>query len=365
MICSKCHKTAPDAPYCCWCGASQDTTKKPNRTRGNGQGTVFKRGKTWTARITVWRYESDSSGKINRIRRYKSKGGFTTKKAALAYLATMTDKTERQSPKLIELWEQYSNNAMAKLSVNKQTAYNIARKRLDDIIDRRIDDITTSDLQNVVNQNASSYYTARDMKSVLSHMYQIAIQDSYVQSNLSQYIVLPSLDEKESEPFTAAEVDIMWEAYAQGNTFVGYLLLMIYSGMMPGELMDCKKYMIDFDRCEINGCGKKTKTRKSTNIVFAECVKPVLEELCELSDKDNLQPMGRNQWYDKYHATLKELGIRDLPPYACRHTTGTEAAKQNLNAATIQKIMRHSKISTSQRYIHFGSDEAHAGLNSI
>jgi len=230
----------------------------------------------------------------------------------------------------------------------------------------RIDQLTTKIMQDVINDQASSYYTAKDMKTVMSHLYQIAIADRFVPSNLSDYIVLPTLEEKEAEPFTEKEVQKIWSAYADGEIFAGYLLLMIYSGMMPGELFACRKDMIDFDKREIWGCGKKTKIRKKeVPIAFADCVLPVVIELCETVNGDMLQPMYKTDWYEKYHEVVKRIGIRDLPPYACRHTTGTEAAKQGLNASTIQKIMRHSKITTSQRYIHFGSEEAHTGINAI
>lgn len=368
MLCCKCHQTVPDGPYCCQCGAKQSTQperKVSHRVRGNGTGTAFKRGRSWTAQITVWKYEKDADGVNRKVRHRVSKGGFKTKKEALQYLATMTESTERKAPKMIELWERYETHDLAKLGASKQTAYQIARKRLDAIMDSRIDDLTTADLQRVIDDNATSYYTARDMKSVLSHLYQLAIPDGYVTGNLSQYVSLPSLEEKEPEPFSPAEVSKIWTAYADGDIFAAYMILMIYSGMMPGELCACKKSMIDFDRCEIWGCGKKTKTRKETPIVFADCAKPALVELCESVDGDLLQPKHRTDWYDDYHAFTARIGIRDLPPYACRHTTGTEAAKQNLNAATIQKIMRHAKIATSQRYIHLGNDAAHAGLNTL
>ena len=154
----------------------------------------------------------------------------------------------------------------------------------------------------------------------------------------------------------------MWDAFADGDTFIGYLLLMIYSGMMPGELFACEKSMIDLDRCEIFGCGKKT--RKGTTIVFADIVKPVVETLMEGEGK-KICALYETEWYDEYHRATTRIGVRDLPPYSCRHTTGTEAAKQNLNASTIQKIMRHSKITTSQKYIHLGTEEAHKGINSM
>ena len=268
-------------------------------------------------------------------------------------------------PTLLELYQVWDENELPKLSKDKQAGYKKARERLEPIIGRKIDTLTTADLQAVVNEQSTSYYTARDMKTVLSHLYKKACADQFVPVNLSQYIVLPTLEEKEAVPFTSEEVKKMWTAFADGDTFIGYMLLMIYSGMMPGELFACKKDMIDFDRCEIYGCGKKTKVRKSGVIVFADAVKPVLKELCTLYNGDKLYPKHETEFYDDYHEATKRIGVRDLPPYSCRHTTGTEAAKQQLNASTIQKIMRHSKITTTQRYIHLGTEEAHDAINTL
>ena len=366
MICRKCNKEVPDGPYCCLCGTKQEKPQRKTKSRGNGTGTVFKRGNYWYAQASTYAYIEQEDGKLTKVRRRPTKGGFTTKKDAVNYLPTLSAKLERKAPKLIDLWNQYEENNLPKLGGSKQTAYKIARKRLDALMNQQITDLTTADLQKVINDKTSSYYTARDMKTVLSHLYNIALADQFVQVNLADHIVLPTLEEKEAVPFSAAEVDTMWQAFAYGDTFVGYLLLMIYSGMMPGELFACRKDMIDFDRCEIWGCGKKTKKRKKeVPIVFAECVKPVLVELCESVDGDKLVPQKKDTWYSYYHKCTARIGVRDLDAYSCRHTTGTEAAKQGLNASTIQKIMRHSKITTSQRYIHLGDLETHQGMNAI
>lgn len=365
MICRKCRQEAPEGLYCSLCGAKQSVSpklEKSTRHRGNGTGTVFKRGKTWTAQRTLY-ITVDENGKLHR--KYATKGGFSTKRDAIIYLESMLDSESRTTPKLVDLWNIYEQTELPKLSKDKQTAYKKARQRLECIIGRKIDTLTTTDLQETINRECPSYYTAKDCKTVLSKLYQSACADQFVPSNLAEYIKLPTLEEKDAVPFTGDEVDKMWSAFADGDLFVGYLLVMIYSGMMPGELLALKKSMIDFDKCEIYGNGKKTKIRKQNAIVFAECVRPVLEELINNADGDKLVRRQKDAWYRDYHDAVKRIGVRDLPPYSCRHTTGTEAARLNLNASIIQKIMRHSRITTSQRYIHLGSEEAHSGTNQL
>ena len=360
MICRKCRQEVTDAPFCCQCGAKQETERRTTK-RGNGQGYVYRRGRVWYAQVTLYSYEANGKHRQKR----KTKGGFLTKRDAIDYLVTLKTTSERTPPKLIDLYSSFEQHELISLSSSKQSGYKKARERLDSLMGIRIDCLTVQQMQDIVDQTCDSYYKARACKDLLSKLYQKAMPDQFVSQNLALFITLPDIVEEEPIPFTQDEVDKMWAAYADGETFIGYLLLMIYSGMMPGELLSCRKDMINIDRCEIYGCGKKTKTRKQNSIVFADCVRPVVEELLTLHDGDMLVSMGHNQWYDAYHKSVTAIGIRDLPPYSCRHTTGTEAARQNLNASLVQKIMRHAKITTSQRYIHLGTEDAHKGINVL
>lgn len=362
MICTKCHKTVPDMPYCGLCGHKQSDSVRNTRKRINGTGSVYKRGSTWTAQRTLY-IIADESGKMHR--KYSTKGGFKTKRDAVLYLENLVKTQKKTAPKLIELWSGYEGNQLPKLSKDKRTAYKKARNRLDPIMGIRIDQLTTADLQRAVNDSCDTYYTARDCKVLLSHLYKQACIDQFVGVNLAKYITLPPLNESESKPFTSEEVKKIWTAYGAGDMMAASMLVMIYSGMMPGELLALRKDMVNLERCEIVGIGKKTRVRKESVLAFAECVKPVLSDLMDASPSDKVICRQKDQWYKDYHEAVRAMGIRDLPPYSCRHTTGTEAARIGLNAPTIQQIMRHSKITTSQKYIHLGTDEVHAGLNSM
>lgn len=367
MICVKCKREAPDAPYCALCGWKQTEQTKRRTRRGNGEGHVWKRGSTWYAQVTLYtQAETSETGKKIYKQKRRTKGGFTTKRDAVDYIATLRAPEGRKIPTVLDLYTIWEKNDLPKLSKSKQIGYKKARERMDEIMGRKIDSLTVGELQSIVNRKATSYYTARDMKTLLSHIYHKALPDQFVTQNLSEFIVLPENEEKEAVPFTAEEVQKMWAAFSAGDTFIGYLLLMIYTGMMPGELFACTKDMIDYGKREIFGCGKKTKKRKKESpIVFPDFIIPVLEALSEWRDGEKLQPQYETEWYDAYHAATKRIGVRDLPPYSCRHTTGTEAARLNLNAAIIQNLMRHSKITTTQKYIHLGSDDAHAAVNQM
>ena len=375
MICVKCGSDVPDLPFCGKCGWKQDrpVPQRRAKARGNGLGTVYRRNGAWTAMMT--RYSTvqidDETGKKRYTQKRHSKGGFATKKEALAWLEGQRQQTTKRVPKLIEYWTMYEADSLPKLSSAKQSAYRVARRRLDSIMGLPIDVLTVADLRRVVKDAELTYYPSKDMRDLLSNLYQLAMADQVVTNNIAHMIVLPELNARESEPFTADEVQTMWAAFSAGNTFIGYMLLMIYSGMMPGELLALKKSNIDLDKCEIWKSGLKTKERKEKPIVFPEFVRPVVEALMDLSaersrgSSDKLAPWPKDRWYDAYHAALKSIGVRDLPPYSCRHTTGTEAARAELPAPMIQKLMRHAKITTSQRYIHLDTADAHDSVNQL
>lgn len=375
MICIKCGKEVPDAPFCCQCGALQER-KAAHKKRGNRQGTVYKKGNLWYGRATEYSYVvvGEDGKKEYRLKRVAK--SFPTKKEALAWAVSFRGDENVLPPTLLELWEGYSNNDMTKLSDSKQTAYKIARKRLESIISRRIDTLTVDDLQAAVNEEASTYYPAKDMRDLLSNLYKRAMasnnNNGKVSINLAQFIVLPGKDEKEVEPFTAEEVEKIWKSYNEGDSFAGYILLLLYSGMMPIELMTCTKDMIDLDKCEIFGCGHKTTQRKKEYaIVFPDFLRPVVEKLMNTSStnnrakKEKLLQMNKDNFYKEYYLSLERAGVRRLAPYSCRHTYGTEAVKLAIPPAVIKQMLRHASTKTQERYTHLSMDEAHTAANAM
>nr|DAK80202.1 MAG TPA: Integrase [Caudoviricetes sp.] len=365
MICKKCKKDVPDGRYCIACGADQSASKKTRpRTRPNGTGTAYKRGSTWTAQVTVGIKRDPDTGRVQQVRR--TKGGFKTKREALEFCMQLANAAmPKKHVTFGDLWEQYEKTKFRQLSASKQCSYRTALKRIGDMIYTRIDAVTIADLQGLV--DGLTFYCAQDIKSILRHMYRIAMMQGWTSRDLSKYIVLPPKNEHERTPFSDEEIRAIWRGYDGGDTWAGYILLMIYTGMMPGELLHCRKDMIHLDSHQIIGAGLKTAERKNRPIVIADFLMPVVQALIDYTgDAPLLCDTYKRAFYKKYYDCLDRCGCRRLTPYSCRHTTATACAVgAKIAPSVIQRIMRHAKLSTTQLYIHPDESAVLDAINTL
>ena len=367
MDCVKCRRQIEnDSIYCRFCGKKQvieSGSKKSAHSRPNGTGSVYKRGKTWEACI-VRGYIIGDDGKKKAVR--STKGGFKTKKEAMEYLPVLKHAPVRKTPTLNDLWEIYKGSKnFQKLSESRREKYEIGWRKLETIWFWKIDAITTFDLQNAVDSQAETYYPARDLKDLLSKLYQTALPNEYVRTNLAEFIQLPDLHAKKRDPFNSEEISALWNDYTAGNWWTGYILLMIYTGMMPGELLDARKDSIDWEGRQIVGAGKKTEIRRDAPIVLADFILPVLADLCENTPGEKLIRINRDKFYAVYYETLERAGTRRLTPYSCRHTNATILALENIPPSVIQKLMRHARFSTTEKYIHVDIEPMLAAANKL
>jgi len=343
--------------------------KRRLKSRGNGTGCAYysQKYRYWIAQvITGWRVIADDKPLVP-IK--KTKGGFKRREDALAYCQTLKNGPQKpaEAPTLAKYWETFQAGQYEALSASKKQAYRTAWKKLDAVKDTRIDQLTVADLQQLVSEKCPSYYTARDVRTLLISLFRIAAAEGYVRQELPTFIRLPQLEETEQTPFSETEQKALWNRYEAGDLRAAVPLLMIYTGMMPGEAMRLRVDQIDLDGHRIHGAGMKTKVRKQSDIVLAETIIPLVQDLI-----DNAQPSGyiwkRNEdlWYSEYHAVLKDAGCRDLPPYSCRHTTATALAiTKNIAPQTVKKVMRWSTARMLDRYAHPDQDDALAAVNTL
>ena len=347
------------------------------KSRGNGTGCAYYDPihRYWVAQIVdgyrnLPPYDpANPENKKQRIPIKKTKSGFKRREDALAYCQTLKSGQQKPvlAPALSVYWETYKNGPYEALSASKQQAYRTAWGKLEKIKDVHIDQLTVSVLQDIVAEKCPSYYTARDVRTLLVNLFKIAAAEGYVRQEIPTFIQLPALEETEQTPFSEVEQKALWKQYEKPDIRAAVPLLMIYTGMMPGEAMKLRADQIDIPGRRIHGAGMKTKVRKQTDIVLADTIVPLVQDLI-----DHAQPSGyiwkRDEkiWYENYHAVLKEAGCRDLPPYSCRHTTATAlAVTKNIAPQTVKKVMRWSTARMLDRYAHPDQNDALAAVNTL
>ena len=373
MICEKCRQNFNnDYIFCPYCGKKQGKFphKKRAKSRGNGTGCAYydSARRCWVAQVvTGYRKPSDVSKQMIPIK--KTKSGFKKRDDALAYCQTLKNGPVKAAlaPTMAEYFITYQNGKYDALSASKQQAYRTAWKKLEPIHDTRIDQLTVGDLQQLIKSKCTSYYTARDCRTLLINLFRIAAADGYANKDIPTFIQLPPMEETEQTPFSETEQRALWKQYESGDIRAAVPLLMIYTGMMPGEAMRLRVDQIDIPNRRIHGAGMKTKVRKNSDIVLADAIVPVVQDLI-----DHAQPSGyiwkRNEdgWRKDYRSVLQDAGCRILPPYSCRHTTATALAiTRNVAPQTVKKVMRWSTSKMLDRYAHPDNDAALAAVNAI
>lgn len=334
------------------------------KSRGNGQGSAIKRGSTWQSRVVVgWKENKDKTKMLPII---KTKGGFKTKKEALLFCEKLKEQNGRMknAPILAYYWNIYQAD-LDLLSKDRRKAYCIAWNKMKAIQNKPVDAIMISDLRSVVSENAKTYYPARDMKTVLNKLFDLAAADKFADKSLPEYIVLPKLKEEERVPFTKDEVEKLWKSYYEGNKNAAIPLIMIYTGMMTGEMRRLTVQMINLRERKITGVGIKTKTRKDSVIYLASDIIPILESYAE-NKTEKLFPSDEATFYKVYYEALEKAKIRRLTPHSCRHTTATTlAVEKNVDSQTVKKIMRWSTAKMLDRYAHPNDDSIVSAIEMI
>lgn len=364
MICRSCQAEIPDGSrFCNMCGVSQDkqAKKQAAKKRGNGQGSVYKRGDKWCAAVTVGWY-MDGDKKKRKVRR---KCGFDRKKDAIAWVESL--KANASAPKkanFFAMFTEYQNNEMQTLSASKAKAYEIAWNKISgDIGLCDVRSMTVPQLQQITDARGTSYYTKRDIKNLLSHLYRLAIRDDFADKNKAQFIELPELESKERTVFTEDEIAALWADADQ--YIVKHILTMIYTGMRPAELLSIKIENIRMDEHYLTG-GVKTKKSKARKIIIPDRIRDTLSQLIADAQDGTLSNYIKHQFYDAWNAYRASRGLREeLSPYCCRHTYITRLTALKVSPAMLQELAGHEDYDTTLEYTHLSIADRLAEVNRL
>lgn len=325
----------------------------------NGYGSVYKlqgnRRRPWIARKTT-SWCKDTGKQL-----YYTIGYFATQPEALEALIEYNKNPigTKRDITLKDLYEKWNASRYPKLATKTRQMYETAWNHLSKIEGMMFRDIKKSHMQDIIDnmvESKLSYSSCHKVKVLAVQLFTYAIADDIVHKNYASLIELPEDKSGKREPFTDLEIKAI-EKLAKTNAWANTILILIYTGMRIGELLNLTRFNIDIEHMLITG-GSKTEAGKDRIIP----IHPKIQQHVKYwynKNTDYLITRNDNKiridYYRKYlyYPALKEAGTRKLSPHSTRHTFGTLLDKAGANTKAIQDLIGHADYSTTANiYTH-------------
>ena len=367
MTCRKCNReTPPDALHCPYCGSSLrpcKNTRKP-RTRPNGTGSAYKRGKTWTARVVVG-WKLIDGAKSTPI--YRTKGGFQTKRDALAHCETLRKAPKTVSkPTMQEIYAAWLPTHEGRVSASTMNCYRAAWKYFAGIYYLTIPDITIDDLQECLDDCPKGKRTKENMKALAGLLYKYSIPRHLAELNLAEYLNTGD-GEKGTHPAFTHEQVMKIDEQIGITPHAEDVLCLIYTGFRPAELLKLTK--ADYRDGILYG-GIKTEAGKNRAVPVSDKIKPYIDQKMQsdcifLFPKDDGTQMSPDYFRDNYfYRVLDAAGIKPMPtqdhpayyvPYSARHTFANMLKNVQGSDKDKARLIGHQDYKTTKE--HYQSTE--------
>lgn len=343
----------------------------------NGFGSISKLGgkrrKPYRARITKgWEFNKET-GKKRQI--YLTIGYFETRKDALMALSQYHAdpfSVDRGTITFAEAHERWAAKAYPKMGESVLYQLKKAYKRAEPLHKMKMKDIRLMHMQEIVDTLKDYSSTTQDRQKMLfRRVFEFCMANDLVDKDYSEFIKTAPTPTEESihSSYTDHEIKLLWNnldigvplKYSAKDTRdvfpVDTILMMIYTGVRPSELLKMENANINLEERYMIG-GNKTEAAKGRVI-------PIHDDVFELFEKrynpDNKYLIGyksdnpptlqqyRNYMFDP---VMRALDIHHLP-HDGRHTYATYADRSSINEVALARIMGHKlKTITKQTYTH-------------
>ena len=238
-----------------------------------------------------------------------------------------------------------------------------------------INNISNDDLKKYIKhlntEGLNEKSIARNISSLKS-FYKFLLQSKITKENPSDALFLPKI--KKSLPNTLTEDEVLKLLDIDLSDNFSYrnkamLELMYATGLRVSELINLRLQDIDFSQDIIRTFGKGSKERI---IPIGDYAKDYLKKYVyeyrgsmlkrESSEylflNNHGKKMTRQGFFKIIKKIAKEKGIsKELSPHTLRHSFASHLLKYGADLRTIQELLGHSDISTTQIYTHITNEE--------
>ena len=261
--------------------------------------------------------------------------------------------------------KKYSENTIVSYQNDLKKAYIFFKKDFKDL--------SKKDIQNYI-QSLSKKESASSVSrtiSTLKSFYKFLQINKYTKSNPLGTISNPKTIKKLPKVLSEEEVDKLLDINLKTNFDYrnkAMLELMYSSGLRVSELINLKVNDIDLKNASVRIFGKGSKERIVPLDDYAiealdNYIKYHRKSLFKHGENNYLflnnhgNKMTRQGFFKILQKIAKEKNIKsELSPHTLRHSFATHLLKHGADLRSIQELLGHSDISTTQIYTHITSE---------
>lgn len=315
--------------------------KMPPRT-GTVQKMPGNRRKPYLAkRFIGWRVNDDTR-KSYPV--YKSIGTFAKKSDAIRALIKASE-TPEDKRKYVTLEEVYNEWSMKKFTEIKDVSvrmYTNAWSYLSPLKDRPISELKTADYEQTVEHGKAPRTIRHNIQLLVNALYKTALAHEYCEKDISALTDFhPDVSTQiKRKVFTPEEVQAL---FTSDNVKDQMILVGIFTGMRPGELLALKRSEVDLENGFLRIAGSKTKSGVLRDIPIHADILPIIIENCTKSSIFGKQEVFLSVQHRAYsrHTYYDYVKIKGHTPHDTRHSFATYSKRSGLDSLAVKRIMGH------------------------
>ena len=277
----------------------------------------------------------------------------------------------------MELLERFFNYLSVEkgLSENTLSSYAADLKRYGLFLKEREKGLTSALRTDIIDFNEDLRNAGYSIPSICRYLssikalYKYLLIENILDNDPSENIHMPKKWERLPKALSISEVMDLLQAAFSGKTILrdsAMLELLYSSGLRVSELVGIKLGDIHFDAGFVRTMGKGAKERVvPVNVRALEKIKRYMEEERPEILKKRLSPylfvtrLGKPMSRQRFWQTLKAIGKQaglEISPHTIRHCFATHLLEGGADLRSVQKMLGHSDISTTQIYTKVTTD---------
>lgn len=210
----------------------------------------------------------------------------------------------------------------------------------------------------------------RRLISAVRGFYKFLMFEGHVTKNPAEDLVAPQKGVYLPRFLNRAEIEMLLAApdtsTDNGLRMRAILELMYASGLRVSEAVNLKINDVDIDSGIVTTTGKGSKTRRvpvgSSAVEWLKSYLAVRRKIenIEISNMfvgGNGQPLTRQSIYLSITECADKCGLTGVSPHTLRHSFATHLVQNNADIRSVQQMLGHADISTTQVYTHITSTQ--------